>query len=115
LFVECDGVLFSRTAGAGPDAWEPNWDVVAAIERWQATDLGPVVVWSTNGADDAETWRRRVLPHLTAIEASAKDLRRPRTGDVLIDGARLTTAGTCYQPDQSFMVAAASALPGSPR
>jgi hypothetical protein len=88
----------------GEEAWQPNWDVVAAVERWQAQGLGDVVVWSEKGAADAEHWARRVMPQLRLV-FRAKDLSLPRTGDSAIDDMALAVRGVCYRPSQSFLVA----------
>src|SRR6476646_10558213 len=107
LFIDCRDTLITgkRLFNArGEEAWQPNWDVVAAAERWQHQGLGDVVVWSEKGADDAQVWARRVMPQLRMVFRT-KDLRLPVAGDVSIDDERLAVLGVCYRPAQSFLVA----------
>ena len=116
LYVDCQNTLLlaSTQFAAGSDTWQTNWDVVAAIERWQQQGTGNVVLWSERGYEDAERWRRRVLPHLPGIECLAKDARLPVVSDVLIDDVPLNAKGTRYTPEQSFMVAPAPASRHAP-
>ena len=111
LFVDCGNTLitWNRVFNAlGEDAWQPNWDVVAAAERWQTQGLGDVVIWSEKGEDDAQGWVRRVVPQMT-ISALAKDLKLPRAGDVAIDDVTIALPGVCCRPNQGFLIAPAAA------
>jgi hypothetical protein len=110
LFVDCKDTLARTARGLkGQDVWQANLDVVAAIERWQAQGAGHVVLWSERGADEAERWRKAIIPQLMAIECLARDARLPRPGDVLIAAVAMHASGTRYAPEQSFMVAPAQA------
>ena len=107
LFVDCGNtlIIWNRVFNAlGEEAWQPNWDVVAAAERWQTQGLGDIVVWSEKSEDDAQRWARRVVPQMQ-VTALAKDLKRPLPGDVSIDDVTIAVAGVCYRPNQSFLVA----------
>ena len=107
LFIDCGDTLITRTRlfnARGEEAWQPNWDVVAAVERWQIQGLGNVVVWSEKGADDAQRWGRRLMPH-HVLTFLAKNPARPRSGDVAIDDVALAMNGVCYRPAESFLVA----------
>ena len=107
LYLDCADTLvtWNRVYNArGEEAWQPNWDVVAAAERWQAQAMGKVVVWSEKGVSDAELWVRRLMPQLE-VECRLKDMSLPRPGDVCIDDVTLPVLGVCYRPNQSFMVA----------
>jgi hypothetical protein len=109
LFVDCEHTLvtFNHVFDVkNQEAWEPNWEVVAAIERWQAQGLGDVVVWSDRGVEDATKWTRRILPHLAGITHLTKDRTLLNDGDVMIDDSMAALKGTRYSPQQSFMVAA---------
>lgn len=106
LFVDCDDTLIVWKHGLslrGDRLWEVDWDVVAAIERWQRQG-GEVVVWSEKGAEYASTWARKAVPHL-ALSAAAKDLRRPVARDIAIDDTSLAIRGVCYRPSQTMLVA----------
>ncbi len=108
LFIDCGNTLvtWNRVFDArGKEAWQPNWDVVAAIERWLAQGLGEVVVWSEMGPQDAEKWARRIIPQL-AVTCRLKDMSAPSVGDTAIDDVSLPGNGVSYRPSQSFMVAA---------
>jgi hypothetical protein len=106
LFVDCNHTLFRSAKGLlRTDVWEANLEVVAAIERWLSQGEGRVVLWSERGAQDADMWRRRVMPQLEAIECLAKDAGLPAVGDVLIDDTAIAGRGVRYAPEQSFMVA----------
>lgn len=107
LFVDCDDTLveWKRAKSLrGEPLWEPNWDVIAAIERWSRSG-GEVVVWSERGADYAATWARRAAPHLNLV-SDKKDLTRPRSGDIAIDDTVLAINGVCYLPNQCMLIAA---------
>jgi hypothetical protein len=55
LFVDCGDTLITGTRlfnARGEEAWQPNWDVVAAVERWQIQ--GHWVTWSS-GRKKAQT------------------------------------------------------------
>ena len=113
LFVDCGNTLitWNRVFNAlGEEAWQPNWDVVAAAERWRSQGLGDVVIWSEKGEDDAQRRARRVVPRMT-VSAIAKDLKLPRPGDVSIDDVTIAVAGVCYRPNQSFLVAPSPTAP----
>jgi hypothetical protein len=108
LFVACANTLVTGTRlfnVRGEEAWQANWDVIAAIERWQSQARGDVVVWSDRGADDARRWATRALPHLDVL-CQAKDARSVGVADVVIDDLQVETKGVSYRPAQSFMVAA---------
>lgn len=105
LFVDCDDTLIiwmRTTSQRGDRLWEPNWDVIAAMERWMAAG-GTVVVWADKGAAYAATWARKAAPHLV-VETDRKDLSRPQAGDATIDDMRLAVGGVCYLPDQCMLI-----------
>jgi hypothetical protein len=107
LFIDCGNTLitWNRVFNArGEEAWQVNWDVAAAIERWQVQQLGEVVIWSEMGAEDAERWARRAVPHL-AVKCRIKDSAVIQPGDTAIDDVSLVGAGVSYRPGQSFMIA----------
>jgi hypothetical protein len=107
LYLDCADTLvtWNRVFNArGEEAWQPNWAVVAAAERWQRQGLGGVVVWSEKGVGDAELWARRLMPQLR-VECRFKDVSLPLAGDVCIDDVSLSVLGVCYHPNQSFLVA----------
>lgn len=108
LFVDCDDTLVTwmpTHSIRGDRAWQPNWTVVAAMERWQKQG-GDVVVWSEKGIDYASTWARRAAPQLT-LTSARKDVAKPGFADVAIDDLPLSTKCVCYRPTESMLVAPA--------
>jgi len=76
---EVDGV---NPYGAGRDMWRPDYELLSFV--WDArASFEHVYIWSGGGALYAYEWRSRVAPWTD--DAFAKDVGRPRRGDICVD------------------------------